>query len=135
MINIQFIERDGRPEFAVVPIEVWERIKHRVEDLDEVTLLHRAKARESGFRIPAAILDAELAGDNPVKAWREYRRMTQDALAMAAGLSKPYLSQIENRKRDGSLEVFQSLATALQVPIDVLVGKPEKQADTQPGGQ
>ncbi|MBB1632255.1 helix-turn-helix domain-containing protein [Cupriavidus sp. UME77] len=126
MINIQFIERDGRPEFAVVPIELWERIKHRVEDPIDVTLPGHAKAQDNSFRIPAAILDAELAGDNPVKAWREYRRMTQDALATAAGLSKPYLSQIENRKRDGSPEVFQSLAAALRVPLDVLVGQPEK---------
>lgn len=121
MIKIQFIERDGHPEFAVVPIEVWERIKHRVEDLHDVALHDHARAREDGFRIPAAILDAELAGDSPVKAWREYRRMTQDALATAAGLSKPYLSQIENRKRDGTIDVFQSLAAALGVPMDVLV--------------
>ncbi len=126
MINIQFIERDGRPEFAVVPIEVWERIKRRVGELDDVALHGQARTRDDGFRIPAAILDAELSGDNPVKAWREYRRMTQDALATAAGLSKPYLSQIENRKRDGSIEVFQSLAAALCVPIDVLVEQPGK---------
>ncbi|GAB7548189.1 helix-turn-helix domain-containing protein [Cupriavidus sp. CuC1] len=126
MVNIQFIERDGRPEFAVVPIEVWERIQHRVQDRDDAMLFDHARAQDNGFRLPAAILDAELAGDSPVKAWREYRRMTQDALATAAGLSKPYLSQIENRKRDGSPEVFQSLAAALHVPLDVLVGQPEK---------
>ena len=126
MIKIQFIERDGHPEFAVVPIEVWERIKHRTEEWGDATLPGHAKARDDGFRIPAAILDAELAGDNPIKAWREYRRMTQDALATAAGLSKPYLSQIENRKRDGSVEVFQSLAEALHVPLDVLVGREGK---------
>lgn len=67
------------------------------------------------------MLDAELAGDHPVKAWREYRRMTQDALAQAVGISKPYLSQLENRKRDGSVETFQRLATALGVPIDALM--------------
>ncbi|KDP84825.1 helix-turn-helix domain-containing protein [Cupriavidus basilensis] len=126
MVKIQFIERDGHPEFAVVPIEVWERIKRRTGEWDDGTLPGHAEAREDGFRIPAAILDAELAGDNPIKAWREYRRMTQDALATAAGLSKPYLSQIENRKRDGSVEVFQSLAEALHVPLDVLVGREGK---------
>ncbi len=121
MIKVQFIERDGHPEFAVVPIEVWERIKYRVENFDENAPHDHARTAAGSFQIPAAILDAELAGDSPVKAWREYRRMTQDALASAAGLSKPYLSQIENRKRDGNTEVFQSLAVALCVPMDVLV--------------
>lgn len=68
MIKIQFIERDGHPEFAVVPIEVWERIKHRAEEQDDSALPGHAKAGDDGFRIPAAILDAELAGDNPIKA-------------------------------------------------------------------
>jgi len=47
--------------------------------------------------------------------------MTQEALAQAAGLSTPYLSQIENRKRDGTVDVLQRLALALGVPMDLLV--------------
>ncbi|WP_454727530.1 MULTISPECIES: helix-turn-helix domain-containing protein [Cupriavidus] len=125
MTKIQFIERDGQREFAIVPIEVWDRVKHLIEELDDATLFDQAKAQDDGWRIPAAVLDAELAGDHPVKAWREYRRLTQDALAAAAGLSKPYLSQIENRRRDGSVDVLQKLAGALGVPLDALAGQPE----------
>jgi len=97
------------------------RVKHLIEDLDDAALFDKARAEDDGFRVPAAVLDAELAGDHPVKAWREYRRLTQDALSDACGLSKPYLSQIENRKRNGSLEILQRLAAALEVPIDMLV--------------
>ncbi|WP_422648734.1 Helix-turn-helix transcriptional regulator [Cupriavidus sp. H18C1] len=121
MTQIQFIQRDGKPQFAVVPIEVWEQVKHLMEDLDDVALFDRAKSEDDGFHVPAAVLDAELAGDHPVKAWRDYRRLTQDALANAAGLSKPYLSQIEGRKRGGSINVLQSLADALNVPIELLL--------------
>ncbi|SDD34266.1 Helix-turn-helix domain-containing protein [Cupriavidus sp. YR651] len=121
MTEIQFIERDGQRTFAVVPIEIWDKVKHLFEDMDDVALYDRAKAADDGVRIPAAVLDAELAGDHPVKAWREYRRLTQDALAQAAGLSTPYLSQIENRKRDGSVDVLHRLAVALEVPLDLLV--------------
>ncbi|WP_454736907.1 helix-turn-helix domain-containing protein [Cupriavidus necator] len=73
-----------------------------------------------GFRVPGEVLDAELAGDHPVKAWRNYRRKTQDALAQAAGLSKPYLSQIENRTRAGSRDALQKLAKALDMPWEML---------------
>lgn len=88
-------------------------------------LYDRVRQEDDGFRVPVAVLDAELAGDHPVKAWREYRRMTQEALARAVGISKPYLSQLENRRRDGSLDTFQRLATALGVPMDVLMETPE----------
>lgn len=121
MTEIQFIERDGQREFAVVPIEIWDRVKHLFEDLEDIALFDAAKARDDGLRIPAAVVDAELAGDHPIKAWREYRRMTQDAVATAAGVSTPYLSQLENRKRDGTIEVLQKIAAALDVPMDVLV--------------
>lgn len=120
MTEIQFIERDGRREFAVVPIEIWNRVRHLIEEAGDVALFDAAKAQDSGFRVPAAVLDAELAGDHPIKAWRNYRRMTQDALAQASGLSKPYLSQIENRSRAGSREALRRLAKALNVPCDIL---------------
>ncbi|WP_423199523.1 MULTISPECIES: helix-turn-helix domain-containing protein [unclassified Cupriavidus] len=123
--GIQFIERDGQREFVVVPIELWDRVKHLFEEIDDALLYDRVRQEDDGFRVPVAVLDAELAGDHPVKAWREYRRMTQEALARAVGISKPYLSQLENRRRDGSVDTFQRLATALGVPMDVLMETPE----------
>ncbi len=121
MSMVQFIERNGVPEFVVLPMEWWDAIKHVVEDLEDEALFDRAEANDDGFRIPAAVVDAELAGDHPVKAWREYRGLTQEALAAQAGVSKPYLSQVETRKRAGSLALMTGLSAALQVPIDLLV--------------
>ncbi|AOZ00305.1 transcriptional regulator [Cupriavidus sp. USMAHM13] len=121
MIDIQFIERDGHREYAVVPIEIWDKVKDLIEDLDDAAMLKQAMAEDDGTRIPHAVLKAELAGDHPIKAWREHRGITQEALASAAGISKPYLSQMENRKRDGSVDVLQKLATALEVQMDLLV--------------
>ncbi|RZT39065.1 helix-turn-helix domain-containing protein [Cupriavidus agavae] len=122
--TIQFIEHEGRREYAVVPIDIWERVKHLIEDAEDALLYDATIAADDGVRVPAAVLDAQLAGDHPIKAWRDYRRLTQDALATAAGLSKPYLSQIENRKREGSLEIVRALAAALAVPLDMLVERP-----------
>lgn len=121
MTAIQFIQREGNREYAIVPIDLWERVQHLFEDMEDVRIHDAAVADDDGFRVPAAVLDAQLAGDHPIKAWRDHRRLTQDALANAAGVSKPYLSQIENRKRDGSVDVLRALATALAVPLDLLV--------------
>jgi DNA-binding XRE family transcriptional regulator len=109
--GIQFIERDGRAEFAVVPL---------IEDLDDEALFDQAKAADDGFHVPAVVLDAELAGAHPIRAWREYRNLTQDALSEASGISKPYLSQIESGKRNGTFKKLAAIAKALSVPVDIL---------------
>jgi transcriptional regulator with XRE-family HTH domain len=46
--------------------------------------------------------------------------MTQDALATAAGVSKPFVSQIEGGKREGSTATLRKLAAALGVSLDAL---------------
>ena len=47
--------------------------------------------------------------------------MTQEALATAAGISKPYLSQIETRQRAGTADVLSKIASALAVSVDDLI--------------
>ncbi len=120
MTAIQFIERDGRAEFAIVPIEIWNRVAPLIEALDDEALFDQAKAADDGFHVPAVVLDAELAGVHPVRAWREYRNLTQDALSEACGISKPYLSQIESGKRNGTFKKLAAIAKALAVPVDIL---------------
>jgi len=73
------------------------------------------------FMIPDAILRRELKGESVVKLWREERKLTQQELAEKAGISKPYLSQIETGKRQGTLETMAAIAKVLEVPLDVLV--------------
>jgi transcriptional regulator with XRE-family HTH domain len=46
--------------------------------------------------------------------------MTQQSLAALAGISKPYLSQLEHGRREGSVTVLRALAGALGVDLDDL---------------
>jgi transcriptional regulator with XRE-family HTH domain len=46
--------------------------------------------------------------------------LTLQALADAAGVSKPYVSQIEGGKRAGTTATLKKLAGVLGVPLDVL---------------
>jgi len=54
-------------------------------------------------------------GENPVKVWREYHKLTQQQLAETARISGPYLSQIETGKRKASTKVLVAMADVLQV--------------------
>ncbi|MDD5707812.1 MAG: helix-turn-helix transcriptional regulator [Kiritimatiellae bacterium] len=120
MSTIQFIERNGKREYAVVPMELFARLMRAAESLDDVALFDAAKAADDGFRVPGAVAHAILDGTHPVKAWREYRGFTQDALAEKAGISKAYLSQIETGKRTGVAKTLKALASALGVTINEL---------------
>lgn len=120
MTTIQFIERDGKREFAVIPIELYERLAAALEDADDAALFDAARAADDGFRIPAAVASALLDGEQPIKVWREHRGLTQDVLAEKAGISKAYLCQIETRRRVGALKTLKALADALALKVDDL---------------
>ncbi|SCC95818.1 Transcriptional regulator, XRE family [Thiomonas sp. X19] len=120
MSTIQFIERNGKREYAVVPMELFARLMRAAESLDDVALFDAVKAADDGFRVPGAVAHAILDGTHPVKAWREYRGFTQDALAEKAGISKAYLSQIETGKRTGVAKTLKALASALGVTLNEL---------------
>jgi len=120
MTGIQFIERDGKREFAVIPIELYERLAAALEDADDAALADAARTVDDGFRIPAAVANALLDGEQPVKVWREQRSLTQEALATMAGISTAYLCQIETRKRVGSLKTLRAIAGALGLKVDDL---------------
>lgn len=48
---------------------------------------------------------------------RKDRKMSQEMLAELSGLNRPYISGIEQGKRNVSLEVIESLAKALEIQI------------------
>lgn len=56
-----------------------------------------------------------------VYLWRAERRLTQEQLARATGISRPNLSDLERGKRELSLKSLRSLASALQVTPGTLV--------------
>jgi hypothetical protein len=50
MTGIQLIERDGKREFAVIPIELHERLSPALEDADDAALFDADRAIDDGFR-------------------------------------------------------------------------------------
>ena len=71
--------------------------------------------------VPSSVTYAILDGENPIRVWREHRGLTQQQLADLAGISKPYLSQLESGRRSGSIDVLSALARALGLSIDDLI--------------
>ena len=121
--SVQIIEKDGAPEWAVVPYKTYQQLLEDVEMLQDIQDYDAAKQAlaEGEELVPAKIVDALLDGENAIRVWREYRGMTQPQLAKVAEISVPYLSQLESGKRQGSTGVLSAIAKALALTLDDLV--------------
>jgi Helix-turn-helix domain len=128
-MSVSYIEQDGE-RFALVPADVYERMLDALDDLDDIRVYDAAKAKPQEF-IPAAVVDRLIAGENPIKVWREYRGHTAVALAGRAEIAPAYLSQLEHGHRKASQDVLRRMASALDVDVDDLIGR-EEEADERP---
>ncbi len=122
-MNIQIIEHNGAPEYAIVPFAEWQAITDRLEELEDI-----ADARS----ISAAIAAGEetfphefgkrlTAGESPLKVWREYRGLTLAVLGEQCGVSAAAISQIETGKRAPSVDLLRKLAEALNAEMEDLI--------------
>jgi DNA-binding XRE family transcriptional regulator len=68
-----------------------------------------------------AEVSAYLEAASPLAFWRRHRGISQTTLAKEAGISQPYLAQIETGKRVGDVTLFAKLARILRVRIEDLV--------------
>ena len=126
--GVQTIEKDGKPEYVVVPIEEYRRMMAALEDAADAAAIERAWAEDAaGETIPGDVVKAILEGVPPLRVWRKYRGLTLDRLAEGVGVSKGYLAQIENGQKPGTLDLFRRLADVLEVAIDELVRRGKKE--------
>jgi DNA-binding Xre family transcriptional regulator len=123
-MNIQVIKAPSGEEMVVLPRADFESILSSNEDIeDRLAVIEFGRALASGTEelIPSAIVDRLLEGENAIKVWRDCRGMSRADLSEKAGISLPYLSQLENGERTGTVEKLKAIAAALDVLIDDLV--------------
>lgn len=98
---------DGKP-FVLVPMHEYRRLTGGGQVMDNA--------------LPDSVLDRIACGtEHPVKILRKYRGLTQRDLANTAGISRPYLAEIETGKKAGSISALKALAESLSVNIAVVL--------------
>lgn len=114
----------GQPIATVLPWAEFVRLADDAllehlsdEDFAAVAALRHA---DGGETVPAHVVNRLIAGENPLKVWREHRGMSQKALAEAVGTTGVYISQIETGIRNASAKLRARLAEALSVDLDDL---------------
>lgn len=120
----QIITTPSGERMIVLPEAEYERLLETLEDLEGAAAVRSfeeklAAGEEELIRV--AMVERLLGGENPITVWREYRGLSAKALAEAAGITQPYLSQIESGKRDGTVSTMKRIAEALRVSLDDIV--------------
>jgi antitoxin component HigA of HigAB toxin-antitoxin module len=116
-------------ETVTLPRVEYEALLNRLEDAEDVSAIEAFRARVAvvGFEeatknyLPAELAWRILDGEHPIRVWREHRGLTATALAKKAGIPQSYLSDIESRKKPGSIDAYARLSVALGVTMDDLI--------------
>lgn len=123
-MNVQIIKTPRGEEMAVLLKADFDKLLEAFEDREDIEAGRKFRTKLSAGDeelIPSEFVNRMIDGENKIKVWRDFRGMSAKALADAAGMSAPYLSQIESGAREGSLDALKKLAEALRVTIDELV--------------
>jgi DNA-binding XRE family transcriptional regulator len=120
-------EKAVKSPMVTIPRKDYDRLRALVAEAEEdaaaARLIARARRELAAGRevlIPLAVADRLADGENPVKVIRQWRKLMQQQLAAAAGITQSYLSGIEKGSRQGPLALHRKLARALDVPLQTL---------------
>ncbi|MDR2488185.1 MAG: helix-turn-helix domain-containing protein [Desulfovibrio sp.] len=102
----QIIENNGQPLFVLVPYAEY-MASLRPESAEAVIPLAVSKA-------------ANMEGKSLVRAWREYKGLSQADMAERMGISRPAYAQLETKGANTRATTLHRLAAALEVPWEQL---------------
>ncbi len=120
----QTIRSPSGEELVVLSRAEYDALRARAEaapaneDEDIARVVDRTKG-EAAF--PAELWARIEAGEHPLRAFREFRDVTQLHLAMKIGVAQSTIAAIETSARRGTVDLYIALAKELDVPLDALV--------------
>lgn len=106
-------------EFEGILAEL-DALKEAQEERLDIAALDQALRLDEEL-LPAELVRRMVSGESPIRIFREYRGLTQQALADAASVSKTTISELESGRKDGSIKTLSAIAEVLNVDIDDLV--------------
>ncbi|MCP4551637.1 MAG: helix-turn-helix transcriptional regulator [Bacteroidetes bacterium] len=106
----QIIKQNGKPAFAVVP---WDEYQTLINN--------QIESDESDVWFPNEVVKANVRGDNLIRAWREYFKLTQAELAVKAGMKQSALARLENSSASPRKATLTKLAEAMGISVEQLI--------------
>ena len=125
-MNVRF-QKTPKGEVAILPRKEYEALVVRASEADEdkgtarLVAQGRREIANGAPLLPKLVVDRLANGENPLRVLREWRDVTQLHLSFKTNISQGHISDIENGRRTGTPAALRALATALKVPIDLLI--------------
>ena len=124
-MSVHILEANGKPAFAVLPIAEYRALLELAEDArDAASLTRFARRLAAGEEemVPSEMVDRLLAGEAPIRVWREHRGLTAAELAARVGVTPAHVSKLETGKGEPSVTLLRKLAAELKVELESLLG-------------
>jgi len=106
-IEPQVITQNGKPAFAAIPWDVYERLTSGTKTAD--------------VWFPNDVVKANTRGDSLIKAWRDHFGLTQAELAERAGMEQAALARLETSKSTPRRTTVDRLAIAIGIDPEQLI--------------
>lgn len=120
-MGIQIIKTPTGEDMVVLPKSEYDALvsvaEEAAEDAADAAAFDEAMHGFSPADIlPVAVSAFMLQGDSRVRAFRKWRALSQQQLAVASGLAQGFLSDLETRRRPLTAKVAAKLRGALDLP-------------------
>ena len=109
---------------VTIPQAEYDRLRDAADDLADLSAYDRAKtalAAGEDELVPADYAKRLIAGESPLRVWRELRGLSQVKLGAVSGVNRVQIADIEAGRGKGSVVTVRKLAGALGVKVDDLV--------------
>ena len=110
-------------EMVTIPAAEYQALLGTAENFADLRTYDRAMAaiaRGDEELVPEAFAKRLIAGESPVRVWRDLRGLTQAALSAASGVNRVQIANIESGAKSGSVATLRKLADALGIGLDDL---------------
>ena len=118
----QFVEIAGQ-QMVLLTRPEFDKLATAAENYADIEAAVAAQQRrEAGEEyVPVELVDRLMAGESPLKVWREYRGLTLEGLGELVGRQGSMISKLEKGRNEGGIKLWQALAKALSVDLDDLI--------------
>jgi ribosome-binding protein aMBF1 (putative translation factor) len=100
-------------------LDLEKLVKDLAKRIDDLEAKQASAAQVSQPDVPDEVLQQIESGENPIRALRQYRLLTQKELSTRCGIRANHISAMERGMPFG-LKTAKRLAEALEVPVGLL---------------
>jgi DNA-binding XRE family transcriptional regulator len=116
-VNVRYFTNAEGEEMAVLPRADLEAMTELADHANAISDYRSGKLPGLKPEEARSFIEAP----SPLAFWRRYRGFTQHSLSQATGITQNYLSELENAKRTGSVDVWLKLSKVLRLPVEALI--------------